>query len=207
MKETLDQLCNRHTADKGSLWHDFCRRYDPYLAPLRDKPINLLEVGIQFGCSARMWLDYFSCAQIYGVDIRKEHHVDDDDIRFHFQIGDQSNVDFWSQWKSQNPRMHVIIDDAAHVVPASRPMFESLWPHLEPGGLYAIEDVCCWWDSDYHTSADQGDWLKSLIGSLNWFGKDYGGKPKPYSAYALSGFERTVDSIHCSKHLVLIVKK
>ena len=90
MSETLDELCNRHGADKGSRYHDFCRRYQPFLEPLRDQPINLLEVGIQFGCSARMWLDYFRNAQIYGVDIGAEHTITDP--RFHFSTCDSDTV-------------------------------------------------------------------------------------------------------------------
>jgi hypothetical protein len=98
------------------------------------------------------------------------------------------------------------VDDASHLVGDSRTQFECLFPKLAPGGLYAIEDVLTHFDPDYHASADMGKWLSELVGSVNWHGKDYGGKPHP-APYQLSEFERTVDSIHFSKHLVIIVKK
>jgi hypothetical protein len=202
--ETIDQICNRHTADKGSQWHNFCVRYAPHLEPMRDMTINLLEVGIQFGCSARFWLEAFPRAQIYGVDTCLGHQLNDP--RFHFTIGDQRSREFWAQWKSSNPIMRVIIDDAEHRADASKAMFESLWPHLEPGGIYAIEDVGTWWDSDFSSPIVGDEWLRFLCGEVNWHGKDYGGKPHP-KPYELNDLEKTLDSIHLSKHLVILVKK
>lgn len=205
LNESLDTICNRHTADKGSKWHDFMKRYEPHLEPLRDKEINLLEVGIQFGCSAGMWLEAFPKAQVYGVDIRQDHKLSDP--RFHFEIGDQRSVEFWEKWKFTHPLMHVIIDDAEHRADASANMFYALWPHLVHGGLYSIEDVCTWFDPAFSSPLNGADWLRTLFGEVNWSGKSYGGKPGPAAPYQLSLLEATIDSIHLSKHLLLIRKK
>jgi hypothetical protein len=196
MNDTLDQICNRHGADKGSQWHDFARRYAPFLEPLRD------QVGVQFGCSARMWLEAFPKAQIYGVDIRKDHDIVDP--RFHFAIGNQRDWVFWANHKT--PMFHVIIDDAEHRADASKTMFECLWPQLLPGGMYSIEDTSTLWDKDFASAVQGDEWFKFLIGEVNWHGKDYGGKPHP-QPYSLSDLEKTIDSIHFSKHLCIIVKK
>lgn len=204
MRETLESVMDRSTCDKGPRFHDYGKRYAPFLEPLREQPINLLEVGIQFGCSARMWLEAFPNAHIYGVDIRKDHDLNHP--RFHFEIGDQKDRKFWSHWAARNPRPHVIIDDGEHTVEASKATLESIWYHLRPGGLYSIEDCCVWWDKDFNPSADRGEWLRSLITDLNWRGSDYGGKPHP-TPFSLTDFEQTVDSIHLSKHLCIIVKK
>lgn len=202
---TLDEVANKHGADKGSAGHDFMKRYAPFLEPLRDKPLNLLECGIEFGKSARMWLEAFPLAQIYGVDIKNEHGIQDDS--FHFCIGDQRNADFWEQWKNESPMITVAVDDSCHYASASKVMFEAIWPHLTAGGLYAIEDTCVWDDSEYISDVDGYDWIRNLIRDVNWNGKEYGGKPHPLPSFTLSEFEQTVDSIHCSKHLVLIQKK
>ena len=152
--QSLNEMFNRHMADKGTIGHDFARHYEPFLEPLRDKDFNLLEVGIQFGNSARGWLEAFPRAQIYGVDCGNEHSISDP--RFHFCTANQRDVAFWSKWKADNPRMLVIIDDAEHRADASKVMFEALWPHLHAGGLYAIEDICTWFDP-YFSSPVAGD--------------------------------------------------
>ena len=39
---------------------------------LRDSKINILEIGIENGDSLRIWREYFSKANICGVDIDKK---------------------------------------------------------------------------------------------------------------------------------------
>jgi hypothetical protein len=203
--ESLDQVCNRHTADKGSQWHNFCVRYAPHLEPLRGEAFNLLEVGIQFGCSAGFWLEAFPNAQIYGVDIRKDHSIDNP--RFHFEIGDQRDWKFWAEWRQRNPEMRVIIDDAEHRADASRAMFNALWGHLSLGGVYAIEDVCTWWDFSFSSPVIGESWIGELASTLNWHGHSYGGKPVPEPDFKPSYMEESIDSIHLSKHLIILRKK
>lgn len=203
---TLDEMAVINTCDKASTGHDFSRRYEPFLHLMRHLPIEVLEVGVQFGQSAKLWLEYFDNpgARIYGVDIGKEHNLTDP--RYHFEIGNQRDTAFWDGWKKRNPMLHFIVDDAEHRADASKAMFESLWPHLCEGGIYAIEDVGTWMDKWFESPLDGSDWMKELFKVVNWYGKSYGGKPleKPYT---LNGFEKTIDSIHFSKHLVILVKK
>ena len=35
----------------------------------------------------------------------------------------------------------MVIDDAAHSNAATRTAFQALWPHVQPGGIYIIEDL------------------------------------------------------------------
>ena len=36
---------------------------------MRNKKIKILEIGVLYGSSLRMWQDYFSKAEIYGMDV------------------------------------------------------------------------------------------------------------------------------------------
>src|SRR5690349_11207904 len=44
--------------------------YHSLLAGFRDRPINLLELGVSSGASTLMWLDYFPFANFAGIDLR-----------------------------------------------------------------------------------------------------------------------------------------
>lgn len=201
---TLDAIFDKHGTDKGNLGHRFGRWYEPFLAPQQNCRINLLECGVQFGCSAAAWLDYFPEGQIYGVDIANEHRVRDN--RFHFSVGNQRDAAFWSSWKAGHPRLHVIVDDAEHRADASRVMLDCLWDHLLSGGLYAIEDIGTWWDPAFASPLSGQQWLGELAAAVNWHGKSYGGKPHP-ADYVLEGLERDLDAVLIYKHLILLLKK
>lgn len=201
---TLNDIFNLNRADKGTIGHGFALRYEPLIQGWRNETINLLECGIQFGLSARGWLEYFPKAQIFGVDCGDEHGITDP--RFHFQKANQRDAAFWQRWKQSSPRMHVIIDDAEHRADASKIMFDALWPHLLPGGVYAIEDTCCWWD-DYFSSPFRGQtWIGELAAAVNQNGKAYGGKPNAPPNVALSPLESSLYEMHISKHLCILIK-
>jgi hypothetical protein len=202
---TLDEIFNQYGADKGSIGHGFSEWYQPLFEPLREKPIRLLECGIQFGCSTRAWLHYFPNGEIYGVDCGNEHKISDS--RFHFEIGNQRDVEFWKNWKLRNPTLDIIIDDAEHRADASMLMFSALWSHLLPGGVYAIEDTCCWWDDYFSSPQSGGEFAKSLVANVNLHGKEYGGKPYPTKNVVLTPTEATIKSIHFSRHLCILTKK
>lgn len=202
--KTLDQIMCDCAADKGSKWHGFTYYYERLFDAIRNEPVCLMEIGIQFGNSAKGWLEYFPYGKIIGVDLTPPPPIESDRWRF-FQ-GDQSNPAFLHHvGKDQGP-FDVIIDDGSHRASDAKVSFETLWPYLKAGGCYSIEDVCTYWDFAFASAVSGPEWLKSLIAEVNWHGKDYAGKPRP-EPFHLSEFEETVEAIHFSKHLCLIQKK
>lgn len=201
----LNTFMNVQGADKGSIGHDFCKRYEPHFHKWRMEPIELLECGIQNGLSARGWLDYFPNATIHGVDVLNQHGITDP--RFSFVIGNQRDQSFWGAFASRHPQIHIAIDDAEHRADASKIMFECVWPLIVSGGTYAIEDCCTWMDEAFISPIHGDEWIRFLFSELNWHGKDYGGKPYPMQNYQLTYLEQTLDSIELSKHLVILKKK
>jgi hypothetical protein len=205
MNDTLDQICNRHGADKGSIGHAFAWRYEPFFSQCRHQPIALVESGVQFGASARVWLEYFTQAAIIGVDIAPRP-PEPRDPRWHFFQGSMTDPALWNRVFNLVQSFQICIDDASHYSADSKAMFELVWPRMARGGIYAIEDTGTIWDKDFASAVQGDEWFKFLIGEVNWHGKDYGGKPHP-QPYSLSDLEKTIDSIHFSKHLCIIVKK
>lgn len=201
---TLDEIMLSLSCDKASLWHGHTLRYTPLFEPLRNEPIRLLEFGVQFGLSIRGWLKYFSQARIYGVDISNEHGINDP--RFKFYHGNQADETLLLRIKQEVPGFEIIIDDASHRAADARMTFTAMWSALAPGGIYAIEDTCTYWDPRFASGVVGEEWFRELIRDLNWRGLSYHGRPGG-SDHTPSPFEASLDSILFFKHLCILTKK
>ena len=138
---SLDRLARRYGTDKARGRHDFAVIYEAHLRERRRKAIKLLEIGVYRGPSLKMWAAYFPRGQIHGVDI-------DDSARAYageritIHIGDAGRRDVLDPILAEaGGRFDVIIDDGSHRYEHQYPSLMALWPHLAPGGLYAIEDI------------------------------------------------------------------
>ena len=127
------------TYDKFKYAWAFCKEiYPKHFGPRRDIIKTVLEIGVHAGGSLRMWEEYFPKAQIYGIDI-----IDcfQDEGRIKFRQGNQADSAFLLDVTSEVGSWDIVIDDGSHVFNDQKVSFETLWPHLSQGGLYAIEDV------------------------------------------------------------------
>lgn len=122
-------------------WTHYFEVYEQFLSPFRASPVHFLEIGIYSGGSLDMWTDYLGDkARIYGVDIEvacKEYESEQVGIF----IGDQADRDFWQNFKTEVPKLDVVIDDGGHSTQQQIATLEELLPHLSPGGIYIIEDI------------------------------------------------------------------
>jgi SAM-dependent methyltransferase len=172
----LDELAIRHGTDKGTQSargltpKRYTTVYERYLAPLREEPITLLEIGVQTGASLRMWEDYFPRARIFGIDIKEEclKHASD---RSTVLIGDQTDREFLRSVVDQTGPLDVVVDDGGHHMDQHRVSLEELFPHVRPGGLYCVEDLHTAYRDDYGGGLDRPDstieLFKRLIDSVN----------------------------------------
>lgn len=124
--------------DKGTL-HSYIAPYEKLLAPYRDLPITLLEIGVQKGASLEMWSQYFAHpdTRIIGVDIEDQRVKSCADSRTHFTLGNIVS----DAVLREIPALDIVIDDGSHVYWEQWLTFQKLWPRLKPTGLYVIEDV------------------------------------------------------------------
>jgi len=58
----LKALADKYGSDKGSLKHNYTEHYFKYFEPIRHRPLNILEIGVDKGASIEMWLDFFPSA-------------------------------------------------------------------------------------------------------------------------------------------------
>lgn len=150
----LTDLADKYGSDKGSKKHRYTELYHMLFQPLMDRQINFLEMGLLIGGpehgisadretkdlpSVRMWLEYFSKAQIIGLDISDFSWFRHD--RFSFVRCDMDDRENIAIAVDGIPTLDVIIDDASHASHHQQNAFLTLFPKLKSGGLYIIEDL------------------------------------------------------------------
>jgi len=139
---TLAQLCG--TDKYGN--HSYTPLYNDHFNSIKNRKVNLLEIGIggydnpdYGGNSLRMWKRYFHRGKIYGVDIYDKSNFDEHRIKT-FQ-GNQNNTGFLDQILTRIGKIDVIIDDGSHINQDVIASFQFLFPRLNPGGIYVVEDT------------------------------------------------------------------
>ncbi|HWX32503.1 MAG TPA: hypothetical protein VNZ53_34370 [Steroidobacteraceae bacterium] len=117
--------------------------YDRIFQSFQDKPIRLLELGVQNGLSILMWQEYFQGrAEVVGIDVSPKPATFPEDPRFSFLQGGQDDPVVIAAACDGRP-FDVIIDDASHLGFLTARSFALLFPTLlNPGGVYVIEDIC-----------------------------------------------------------------
>lgn len=134
-----------YETDKGSV-HSYIPVYQGMLEDYRHKAKNVLEIGLFNGHSIRMWKEYFTNADIHGVDCDERPHGGMADLRPMINEGwnihimdatDHAAVELLFRWK----RFDVIIDDAGHHIDQQLYLREVFRNFVARGGIYIIEDI------------------------------------------------------------------
>lgn len=150
----LTDMADAYGSDKGSTKHRYTELYQMLFQPHRDRAINFLEMGLQIGGpehgksedrettdlpSIRMWLEYFSKAQITGLDISDFSWFED--ARFNYVHCDMDKRENIVAATKDLSEFDIIIDDASHASHHQQYAFIELFSKLKSGGLYIIEDL------------------------------------------------------------------
>ena len=177
--------------------------YDFYFKNLKDKKINILEIGVDNGDSLRLWRDYFSKANICGLDIIKKDFIIND---VEILCGDQSDIKFLSSIVDKYKKFDIIIDDGSHVSKHIITSFNYLFEHLNVNGLYIIEDLQTSYFPRYggnrlnlNKKKTSMNFLKSLTDSINYEHND-----KPF--FKNKKFDGKVKSISFHQNIAFVKK-
>jgi hypothetical protein len=157
-RNPLNDLFNASGSDKGTeihcmggVPHCYALDYYRHFAPFREDTFNLLEIGLQNARqddglpsdapSLRGWRGFFPNATVYGYDINDFGFLPLEDT-FTFQ-GDQSSRDDLQRFLAtyREPPFRLVVDDGSHVPSHQQISLAALFPSLEPGGMYVIEDL------------------------------------------------------------------
>jgi len=135
---TLSQLyqSNLFNTDKGTS-HDYIDRYyDHIFTPLKEKEVNILEIGVFQGESIKLLKEWFSNGHIYGIDTNIDSFKTDKVSLFQ---GDAYNIDMLNLFKDNF--FDFIIDDGPHTLESQLYSVIYWSQKLKSGGKLIIEDI------------------------------------------------------------------
>lgn len=171
-----------------------------HLSRFRGQPVRMLEIGVWVGGSLEIWQEYLGPdATIIGADIEPGVRQNAPDFEVH--IGDQSDPVFLAEVVAQSGPFDIVIDDGGHTFEQQRTSFDVLYPLLNDGGVYIVEDVCTSYWSEFGggvgAKSSFVEYAKSKIDELN---ADF------VDADAPNGFTRSTTSISFHQGMIAFEK-
>lgn len=155
LEDNLGSLFNKYGSDKDR--NGYTPHYHCFMKHLRDKPIDLLEIGIGTmipgvpssmvgyslpgyapGGSLRAWRDYFPLGKIVGMDVQPDTQFSEDRIETFLADSVKKGA---CDAVLGDRTFDIIIDDGSHWDECQVATLKSLWNRVKPGGWYIIEDV------------------------------------------------------------------
>lgn len=97
-----------------------------------DPAAKVCEIGVHEGESLRMWQSLFPLGEVTGVDNNPEA-VFPGGVRKVIAEQDDPELALLGPFD-------LIVDDASHDGVLTRKTFDILWPQVNPGGFYVVED-------------------------------------------------------------------
>ena len=183
--QSLDYLIQKYGTDKTI--SGYSKSYEYLFNDIKNEVTSLLEIGIgsldvnvdgnfrqvieskydsvsldhyKQGGSLRVWRDYFTKAQISGIDIAEDCKFSEDRITTYIcDSTDKSACD-----RQLNTDMFdIIIDDGSHRADAQLKTFKNFFSRTRFGGLYIIEDLGGGWDDNKNMFLEYGEEVKNII--------------------------------------------
>ena len=146
--KTLKEYYAENLGKGSDKWELYIEIYDEALAVFRDKPITLLEIGVQNGGSLEIWSKFFSNAErLIGCDIdEKCASLKYDDKRISIIIGDINEAATQAKVSNISSEFDLVIDDGSHHSKEIVRTFLEFFPKVKDNGIYIIEDLhCSYW--------------------------------------------------------------
>ncbi|CAN7364140.1 glycoside hydrolase family 99-like domain-containing protein [Mesorhizobium caraganae] len=140
---SLRRLYDKHDGKVSDKWSIYLSEYDRFFSKYRNKPVRILEIGIQNGGSLEIWGKYFTKAEIIlGCDINQNCGLlRFDDGKIDVVIGDANAEDVKRSILDRSEAFDIIIDDGSHRSSDVIRTFTGYFPHLSDGGIFVVEDL------------------------------------------------------------------
>ncbi len=113
--------------------HSYVPVYETLFAPLREKPVTLLEIGVLRGGSLLAWLEFFPAARILGLDVAPPSNLRHE--RLTLIAGNQTDE---ALLRSLG-QLDIVIDDGSHVPEEQALSYRILRDRVSY--CYCVEDI------------------------------------------------------------------
>jgi hypothetical protein len=204
-EETPGELAALFFATRGRMihkWPHYLPIYERYFSRYRGTGVRMLEIGVSGGGSLDLWRKYFGPeAVIFGIDIDPgcaARVSAPNQVR----IGSQADRAFLGSVAAEIGPLDIVLDDGSHVARHQRISFETLFPRLNDGGLYVIEDLhTAYWpdfDGGYRRPGTAIALIKRLIDDMHgWY----------HRAPSATPGKEQVGAVHVHDSTVVIEKR
>ena len=182
---SMTALGTRNSSDKVE--HGYTALYDEMFTPYRYSDMQILEIGFARGRGTRTLAEYFNRSMVYCFDIDPDwqHYSNlSDELQSRIRLfqgdqGDANSIHEVLRKIANDPDAHalsprcrpkgfdIIIDDGSHVPAHQRTSFKMLWPELNSGGVYIIEDFHPYYENNSHHTVS---WLFEEVHKINRYG-------------------------------------
>ena len=146
--KSLEQIYALHNGKVSDKWSSYLVEYGRIFGEYRDKPVSLLEIGVQNGGSLEIWSKYFTNAKnLLGCDINLDcANLVFEDSRIEIVVGDANSDVVQLKLLQHAAIFDLIVDDGSHCSSDIVRSFAKYFPHLADGGIFVVEDLhCSYW--------------------------------------------------------------
>jgi cephalosporin hydroxylase len=145
---SLEKIVDNSRTDKNTV-HSYLPLYQKLLISKKETAKNVLEVGINQGGSIKLWHDFFTNANVYGIDIMNIKDVwegiqNNKKIILHTSSDAYNNDFFINHFLHKNIKCDFMLDDGPHTLQSMQQFIKLYSQIITDDGILIIEDVQSW---------------------------------------------------------------
>jgi glutaredoxin-related protein len=141
---SLEELVDNTKTDKNTL-HSYLPLYQKLLISKKETAKNVLEVGISNGGSIKLWSDFFTNANVYGIDIKIDivwEGIKNNEKIILYTSNDAYDNDFFiTHFLNKNIKFDFMLDDGPHSLESMKQFIKLYSQIMTDDGILIIEDV------------------------------------------------------------------
>ncbi|MER8922447.1 class I SAM-dependent methyltransferase [Mesorhizobium sp. M0802] len=184
-------------------WLHYFDVYERHFERFRNRRPVVVEVGVYKGGSLEMWRAYFGeGARIVGIDIDpacKAHESGGVEVF----VGSQDDAQLLDRIVEKYGSIDIVIDDGSHMMDHVIATFEHLYHHVQPNGVYLVEDTHTSYWEDYGGGLRRpGSFMEFAKGKLDEINAHHARGAMPANA-----FTHATDSICVYDSIVVFEKR
>jgi SAM-dependent methyltransferase len=209
-------LSANHAVQNSSLpylkWTHYFAIYDQIINEFnltfqQEEERKFLEIGVDRGGSLGLSRTLIGHrATVFGIDINPKC-LEIDGVHAKVRIGSQDDAHFLKKVVSEMQGLNFVLDDGSHVSTHVKKSFETLFPLLEPGGFYVIEDM----HASYWTAWKLKGGLRRKTSAIEYFKRLVDAIHQPYygskTSQLILSLSEQVSEIRFYDSIILIRKK
>ena len=142
---SLEEIVDNSRTYKNTR-HSYLPLYQKLLISKKENAKNVLEVGIYNGGSIKLWSDFFTNANVYGLDIMHIDNVweeikNNEKIILHTSSDAYDNDFFINNFLNKNIKFDFMLDDGPHTLESMKQFIKLYSQIMTDDGMLIIEDV------------------------------------------------------------------